>query len=119
MGKETSLEKLTREVEAERAAREAEEREAKAKVERARKERQAEQERQRAEYRAQLEKERAELFDKEQREPALQRWLSLGGTRAEFDRAWPGIRQDILADSVKVKQEEARRKTAQHYKRAF
>ena len=44
----------------------------------------------------------AAAFDREFRDRARMAWVGNGGTEAEFEKAWPGIRADLLAEKTKL-----------------
>ena len=57
----------------------------------------------------------AAAFDREFRDQARAKWLGNGGTAAEFEKAWPDIRTELLAEKVKLDMVQGRQNQAQLY----
>ena len=46
-------------------------------------------------------------------------WLRDGGTEAEFEKEWPGMRADILKDRIQQRKADYERSSYYHYKEIF
>jgi predicted ATPase len=63
--------------------------------------------------REELHKDLQEKREQEMKDSTLRSWLDAGGTEAEFEEAWPGLRTEILKRRV-LEDTEARRASFRH-----
>ena len=57
----------------------------------------------------------AAAFDREYRARALEKWQGNGGTAAEFEKAWPDMRAELLAEKTKLDMQQGRQNQALLY----
>lgn len=57
----------------------------------------------------------AAAFDREYRDRALEKWQGNGGTAAEFEKVWPGMRAELLTEKTKLDMVQARQNQAHLY----